>query len=80
MQLYTPTPAYSSPLPPPQTPSGNKITPSYLPHQILNTPSPHIPLSHQHNITPSPHHISPSPHNIHTSPKSFHYTTPIKSP
>ncbi|CAF4317814.1 unnamed protein product, partial [Rotaria magnacalcarata] len=87
-QVYSPTPAYSSPPPPPQTPERNKITPSYLPHQILNTPSPHIPTSPQHNITPSPHHIlsppplniTPSPQNIHTSPKSFHYTTPIKSP
>ncbi|CAF4530787.1 unnamed protein product, partial [Rotaria magnacalcarata] len=42
-QVYTPTPAYSSPPLPPQTPEGNKITPSYLPRQILNTPSPHIP-------------------------------------
>ncbi|CAF3445846.1 unnamed protein product, partial [Rotaria socialis] len=87
-QVYSPTPAYSSPPPPPQTPKGNKITPSYLPRQILNTPSPHIPTSSQHNTTPSPHHISsppplnitPSPHNIQTSQNSFHYTTPIKSP
>ncbi|CAF4345646.1 unnamed protein product, partial [Rotaria magnacalcarata] len=87
-QVYTLTPAYSSPPPPPQTAEGNKITLSYLPRQILNTPSPHITPSPQHNITPSPHHIasppslniSPLPHNIQTSPKSFHYTTPIKSP
>ncbi|CAF4429382.1 unnamed protein product, partial [Rotaria magnacalcarata] len=35
-QVYTPTPPYSSPPPPPPTPEGNKITPSYLPRQILN--------------------------------------------
>ncbi|CAF4396977.1 unnamed protein product, partial [Rotaria magnacalcarata] len=87
-QVYTPTPAYSSPPPLPKTPEVNKITLSYLLRQILNTTSPQIPPSTQHNITPSPHQILPSPplnilplpHNHHTPLKTFQYTTPIKSP